>query len=112
MSQNTITRLAVYGSLGPGRPNHHHLAGLGGVWTRGTVRGRLQAMGWGAQLGFPGLRLDTEGEEIAVDLLESALLADHWERLDAFEGSEYRRVMVNVDVASRSVEAFIYVLAD
>ena len=25
-------RLAVYGSLAPGRPNHHHVAALGGRW--------------------------------------------------------------------------------
>ena len=29
-------RLAVYGTLGPGRPNHHQLSALRGRWVRGS----------------------------------------------------------------------------
>lgn len=112
MSCTPVPRLAVYGTLGAGRPNHHHLAPLGGVWSRGVVRGRFQEKGWGAEMGFRGLRLDPEGEEIGVELLESDALADHWDRLDAFEGAEYRRVVVTVKTAAGCVDAFIYVLAD
>ena len=33
------SRLATYGTLGPGRPNHHQLVPLGGTWATGTVHG-------------------------------------------------------------------------
>ncbi|PVM86638.1 gamma-glutamylcyclotransferase [Caulobacter radicis] len=106
-----VQRLAVYGSLAPGRPNHHHLAPLGGTWTSGVVRGRLVAEGWGAAIGFPGLAPDPKGEAIAVQVLESDALEAHWSRLDAFEGAGYRRVSLTVETEAGSVEAWIYVLA-
>lgn len=107
----TTPRLAVYGSLAPGRPNHHHLAPLGGNWTSGVVRGRLVAEGWGAAIGFPGLVLDPGGEAIAVQVLESDALDAHWTSLDAFEGAGYRRVSITVETEGGQVEAWIYALA-
>jgi gamma-glutamylcyclotransferase (GGCT)/AIG2-like uncharacterized protein YtfP len=104
-------RLATYGSLGPGRTNHHHLADLRGRWLKGTVRGRLVAEGWGAALGFPGLVLEENGPVVAVDLFESPELAAQWARLDAFEGAGYRRVVTAVETPEGQVEASIYVLA-
>jgi gamma-glutamylcyclotransferase (GGCT)/AIG2-like uncharacterized protein YtfP len=104
-------RLATYGTLGPGRPNHHHLADLAGRWLKGTVRGRLVAEGWGAAMGFPALALDPEGEAVEVDVLESPDLPGAWARLDAFEGREYRRIVTEVETAEGRLEASIYVLA-
>ena len=83
-------RLAVYGSLAPGRPNHHRLRGLSGRWIDGTVRGHLHQEGWGAELGYPGIVLDLDGPTVGVQLFESPDLPDHWTRLDEFEGSGYR----------------------
>jgi gamma-glutamylcyclotransferase (GGCT)/AIG2-like uncharacterized protein YtfP len=105
------TRLAVYGSLAPGKRNHRQLAGLKGRWRQGTVRGRLVAAGWGASLGFPGLVLEEEGEPVEVQLFESADLPAHWPRLDAFEGAGYRRVTAAVALAGEELPASIYVLA-
>ena len=104
-------RLATYGTLGPGRLNHHQLAPLGGRWTTGIVHGRLVARGWGAAQGFPGLLLDPAGAAVAVDLLEAEALAAHWDRLDAFEGPEYRRVVTEVVTQDGAITACIYVLA-
>ena len=104
-------RLATYGTLGPGRPNHQQLAPLGGRWTTGVVHGRLVARGWGAAQGFPGLVLDPVGAAVAVDVLEADALAGHWDRLDGFEGPEYKRVVTAVQTPDGLVEAFIYVLA-
>ena len=104
-------RLAVYGSLAPGRPNHDQLAGLRGRWIEGTVRGELREEGWGAELGFPALVLDPAGSAISVRLFESVDLPAHWARLDAFEGSGYRRVVTAVSTAEGELRAFIYVLA-
>lgn len=105
------TRLAVYGTLAPGRVNHHQLAGLKEHWQRGTVRGRLTNVGWGAALGYPGLILDPSGPEVEAHLFESADLPDHWARLDTFEGTGYRRVVTPVRTAEGERDACIYVIA-
>lgn len=106
-----IHRLAVYGSLAPDRPNHHHLSDLSGSWIDGTVRGRLLEEGWGSELGYPGIVLDVEGPPVRVQLVESPDLPEHWERLDAFEGSGYRRTVTIVNTAEGDLQASIYVLA-
>jgi gamma-glutamylcyclotransferase (GGCT)/AIG2-like uncharacterized protein YtfP len=92
----TSQRLAVYGSLAPGRQNHHIVAPLGGRWTEGVVEGDLAPFGWGAPIGFPALRLRPGGPPVAAHVLESAALRGAWAELDAFEGPEYRRVLVPV----------------
>jgi len=104
-------RLATYGTLGPGRSNHHQLAELTGKWSSGSVRGDLHPEGWGAAEGFPGLVLNSHGPVVPVDLFTSDDLPAHWPRLDAFEGDGYRRVVVEVMTAAGVVEACIYVLA-
>jgi gamma-glutamylcyclotransferase (GGCT)/AIG2-like uncharacterized protein YtfP len=101
-------RLATYGTLAPGRPNHHQLADLAGRWTTGIIRGHLVARGWGAALGYPAFVPDAQGEAIEVHLLESPDLPGHWARLDAFEGEEYRRKPVTVETAQGPCEAWIY----
>lgn len=105
-----VRRLAVYGSLAPGRPNHHELEALSGRWREGTVRGHLRQAGWGATLGYPGLELDDDGDHVPVHVLESDDLPAHWARLDAFEGEGYRRVVATVHTSSGTFEAFVYVL--
>jgi gamma-glutamylcyclotransferase (GGCT)/AIG2-like uncharacterized protein YtfP len=106
------TRLAIYGTLAPGRANHHQLADLNGRWSPGTVNGTLMEQGWGARFGYPGIILDAAGGPVKVQLLESPDLPQHWSRLDEFEGSGYRRVATTVDTEDGAVEAFIYELAD
>ena len=105
------TRLATYGTLAPGRVNHHVLAGLRGRWRQGTVRGWLDETGWAAPLGYPGLVLDAAGPPVDVHLFESSDLPDHWARLDAFEGADYQRVVTQVSTSDGEVEAWIYVIA-
>jgi gamma-glutamylcyclotransferase (GGCT)/AIG2-like uncharacterized protein YtfP len=92
----TGNRLAVYGSLAPGRQNHHMVAPLGGTWMDGVVEGKLLTYGWGAALGYPALRLHTGGPTVRVQVLSSASLRAAWSDLDAFEGAEYRRVLAPV----------------
>ena len=112
ITHSAETRLAVYGTLGPGRSNNHQLAGLKGRWLKGAVRGRLMELGWGAEQGFPGIVLDDQGPPVAMDVFESADLPDHWARLDAFEGKDYQRIAVPVELDDGSVvEAGIYVIA-
>jgi len=106
-------RLAVYGSLAPGEANHGQLSGLRGSWSQGRIRGHLEDRGWGARIGFPALRLDATGREVAVQVFTSDDLPAAWPRLDAFEGADYRRVVAAVTLDDGSfVAANVYVLAD
>ncbi len=105
-------RLAVYGTLAPGRENHGQLADLRGEWTHGTLRGHVHQSGWGGGGGrYPGLRLDPAGGEVAVQVFTSLDLPDHWARLDAFEGADYQRAPVTVLCDGRPLEAQVYVIA-
>ena len=105
-------RLATYGTLAPGRPNHHQLSDLSGRWLVGQVRGSLVEAGWGAKLGYPGMILDPDGGSIDVFVFESRALVDHWQRLDAFEGPGYRRIAIDVSTTEGVLPASIYVLLD
>ena len=105
--------LFVYGSLGPGKPNEHILRAIGGTWVAASVLGFLKAQGWGAAMGFPGIVLDKNGEEIQGYIFSSDRLIDHWDQLDDFEGSEYQRVLTQVKTKDGTVvQAFIYILRD
>ena len=88
--------LAVYGSLAPGKINHHIVAPAGGEWTAGFVTGTFSENGWGATHGFPGLRWSPDGSEVRVSLLRSEQLPAHWADLDHFEGDDYMRILVPV----------------
>lgn len=110
--------LAVYGTLAPGRPNHHVVAPLGGEWTAGVVVGELSPVGWGATLGYPAFRPRADGAAVAVQVLTSDRLPEAWTRLDAFEGPAYRRILVPVFGPDASAErrlstvANLYAVAD
>ncbi len=104
------TRLATYGTLAPGRLNNDQLADLKGYWRQGTVSGRLVEVGWGAELGYPGLILDPLGQVIEVYIFESLELPNHWLRLDEFEGAGYQRVVTKVCTEDGDLYASIYVI--
>ena len=101
------TRLIVYGTLAPGRANHHQLAGLEGTWRKGTVTGWLNPSGWAVPLGYLAIVLDPLAPRVDVDVFESPELPDHWARLDAFEGSDYRRVATRVSTADGELDGWI-----
>ena len=89
--------LAAYGTLAPGRSNAHVMDGVRGTWIPGTLRGTLHASGIGAATGYPGIVLAGTAPahattDVPAQVLVSADLPDHWDRLDAFEGAGYRRV--------------------
>lgn len=106
-------RLFVYGTLAPGRPNAHILAGVSGQWTPATVRGVLYADGWGAALGYPGIVLADSADEVQGLVFSSPELPAHWARLDDFEGEGYVRVPVKARLSDGGlVDAFIYALSE
>jgi gamma-glutamylcyclotransferase (GGCT)/AIG2-like uncharacterized protein YtfP len=90
-------RLAVYGSLAPGRANHSQLRDLLGEWHSGlSVTGELVRRGWGADLGYLALLWSATGPDVPVQLFVSEQLPLHWARLDEFEGPDYLRILVPV----------------
>ncbi len=104
-------RLFVYGSLQPGGPNEHVLAKLDGRWRPASIRGILREAGWGAAMGYPGLILDDQGDEVQGQVFESADLAEFWPELDAFEGAEYERVAVEARLGDGDrISACCYIL--
>ena len=101
--------LFVYGTLAPGRANAHMLADVPGVWEPATVRGTLYPEGWGAALGYPGLVLAEDGDEVQGLVFSSDVLDRHWPRLDEFEGDGYRRVVTDArlhDGTQRAVHVY------
>lgn len=107
-------RLAVYGTLAPGRENAHQLASLAGTWLPDcALSGERVAAGWGADLGFPALRWAPGDPSVASWLFESPDLPQHWPRLDQFEGAEYLRLLVPVHAGARIVAiANVYATPD
>lgn len=105
------SKLFVYGTLGPGRPNAHVLETIGGTWQVASIRGRLREAGWGASQGFPGIDLDGKGELVSGFVFSSPHLDDHWDRLDAFEGVEYVRTTAVATLEDGScMDVFVYCL--
>ena len=79
-------RLAVYGSLAPGKKNHHVIAGMEGSWRKAVLRGSLLNEGWGAGEGFPGFLWNGTNTPVAAQVFSSPDLPHYWLRLDEFEG--------------------------
>ena len=107
-----MEKLFVYGSLAPGKPNEHILQKIGGFWKAAFVWGTLYEEGWGAQMGFPGIRLEEKTQQIKGYVFHSKHLEQYWEELDAFEGSAYLRKNADVYLLQEEewIEAFIYTL--
>jgi gamma-glutamylcyclotransferase (GGCT)/AIG2-like uncharacterized protein YtfP len=85
----------IYGTLGPGRPNHHKIEHIKGTWKKAIIKGKLEARGWGADLGYYGYVKVPPGEEDEIEafILFSDVLRLHWKLLDDFEGDEYERIL-------------------
>ena len=96
-------RLAVYGSLIPGKENHHLVSSIGGMWSTGYFEGKFYERGWGAGLGYPAARWMPGGAVIPAHVLTASSLPEHWRRLDDFEGSDYRRILVPVFLDAGSI---------
>jgi gamma-glutamylcyclotransferase (GGCT)/AIG2-like uncharacterized protein YtfP len=104
-------RLFVYGTLCPGGPNEHILSAIGGTWEQASVNGYLKKIGWGADMGYPGIILENAGDEIKGYIFCSDKLENYWEELDDFEGEEYERVLTRVKTKDKKrLEAYIYIL--
>ena len=107
-----MEKLFVYGTLRPGEPNEYLLKKIGGSWKKGYVWGKLFAEGWGANMGYPGVRLEDKIEQVKGYVFYSDRLGEYWEELDDFEGPAYQRIKTTVILAEEDeeVEAFIYAI--
>ncbi len=104
-----LERVFVYGTLRRGASNHFRV-GDGGFVGGGRVRGGLYRIDW-----YPGLVLDSEGDEVIGDVFDVS--AGRLAELDLFEGlpqgflvgQEYRRVRTMVDLLDGGrVEAWVW----
>ena len=84
-------RLAIYGTLRRGEPNHKIIEHIAGEWVNGFVRGRIEE-----HYGFPFFALGDQGGMVPVEVLNSSGLAGSLERIDRFEGVWYRRTLIPV----------------
>ena len=112
-----MQRLFVYGTLAPGRSNHHVLADIPGSWQPATLKGFLKDEGWAAEMGYPGIVPSEHGDEVQGQAFSSEQLEQHWPRIDDFEGDGYQRIVVQIKVETEDgehseTEAFVYALRD
>ncbi len=106
-----VTKLFVYGTLGPGRPNEHMLSDIGGNWSDATVTGNLHQKGWGAEMGYPGIVIAKDGKKVNGFIFSSKNLANSWAQLDEFEGEAYERLIVEAELKNgKCVDVYVYAL--
>jgi gamma-glutamylcyclotransferase (GGCT)/AIG2-like uncharacterized protein YtfP len=98
--------LVVYGTLAPGRENHHLLAAIPGAWSQVTIEGEL-----GEWIGYPMFRWVTPGARVPAWLLRSPGLPGHFARLDEFETAAYARHLIPYESATGVGVANCYVEA-
>ena len=95
----------------PNCPNGYVLENVVGKFVPATVRGYLKDAGWSAGMGYPGIKLNENGDTIHGYLFYSDNLINHWDNLDEFEGVEFQREAVIVERYDElEVDTFIYVL--
>ncbi|HXH77022.1 gamma-glutamylcyclotransferase family protein [Nocardioides sp.] len=105
-----MQRLFVYGSLAPGASNEHVLADVDGQWEPASVTGALVDEGSAFEQGYPAIVLSMDGPVVDGLLFSSDDLAEHWARLDEFEGEDYERVTVRARRQDgQPVAAHVYV---
>lgn len=76
-----------------------------------TVLGILRHEAWGAQLGYPGIILDDNGEEVQGFVFITTELDTILPVLDVFEGNGYQRVLTQAKLSDASIIlAYIYTL--
>jgi gamma-glutamylcyclotransferase (GGCT)/AIG2-like uncharacterized protein YtfP len=97
-------KLISYGTLAPGQPNHSLISDLAGAWAECVVRGTMNQ-----QDGFSRFIWNPTGSEQTASLLSSDCLPDNWNRIDQFEGKEYRRQLIPARTPGGIAIAYAYI---
>jgi gamma-glutamylcyclotransferase (GGCT)/AIG2-like uncharacterized protein YtfP len=97
------SRLVVYGSLAPGEANHHVVEGLIGRWDPCVITGSIEMHD-----GYRIFRWDEKGSRVDAQLLSSPKLPGAWPEIDEFEGADYRRRVIPVEVGGKKLLASVY----
>ncbi|WP_353662477.1 gamma-glutamylcyclotransferase family protein [Hydrogenimonas sp. SS33] len=98
-------RLFVYGTLKRGHPMHRLLAPFARYVAEGSICGKLYDLG-----AYPGV-VEEQGcrHRVFGELYRLTDAAEAFRVLDAYEGSEYRRIELPVRLeGGRSVPAWVY----
>lgn len=82
-------KLAVYGTLLPGKPNHQIIADLKGEWVNGNIRGRIEVRD-----NLSVFFWDLNAELLKIQIFLSEQLPNEYDRLDKFEGALYNRIWI------------------
>jgi gamma-glutamylcyclotransferase (GGCT)/AIG2-like uncharacterized protein YtfP len=96
-------RLIVYGTLAPGEANDELLAASDGEWHQCCIRGSITTSN-----GLRRLHWNPANDEITVKLFASKELPSHWQHLDSFEGTGYKRRLIPARIDSRIQAANVY----
>jgi gamma-glutamylcyclotransferase (GGCT)/AIG2-like uncharacterized protein YtfP len=86
-------KLVVYGTLAPGEVNQNILSEIEGSWSDCKVNGRIFEKN-----GLPYFVWDSNESLKEVHLFFSKKLPASWNRLDQFEGSTYKRILIPVTI--------------
>lgn len=71
----------------------------------------ITVFGVSTEMGYPCIELDQHEPEVKGFIFTSQNLSEHWPKLDAFEGEDYRRVRAKAKLnVGRSDEVYVYVL--
>ena len=104
LKSNPEFALIVYGSLKPGEANYHIVSDIPGEWIDGVITGELGK--WRHYLRF--IPNSSNPQKVPVKVLISTALPDHWQRLDAFEGVAYERVLCDVETDNGIIRGYVY----
>ena len=99
-------KLVVYGTLAPGNVNHHIISKIQGTWEVCIVNGSVNENN-----GLPLFVWQPSAPPIKAQLFSSDTLPGWWDRLDEFEGSDYKRILVPISKTNRMAIANCYVAA-
>lgn len=95
-----ISRLFVYGTLGPGQSHEYLLKQVPGRWRQAKVRGNLYPVGVEPIIDYPVIELDLSADFVQGHVYCSRQLTRLWQQLDTYEGEDYRRVLTQVHLTS------------
>lgn len=89
----------------------HMLEAIGGTWEKATIQGEYFKAGSIQGFDYPGIILRDSGETIEGYIFISDNLSNHWDKIDAYEGAFYRRVITQAELADgRTVDTYVYEL--